>query len=748
MNNLLNIKLKFNYEGNLSKVGARNLTKSRKTTIASLKTLLSDLYIVKQFYSLNDKYIQGVLIDVCYNDIISKTGRITEVLKGAKECNDSIVGARFSDNVSGNENHIITHYVSMDVIDDAIKKISLAIPFLDKELDGEANFNNFDSKLPINYSKYGIAKTKIRDIIIDCSVVKHFSIPKISIESVSENMIVTFYKTELNIVDLLTKIGIDGKKYFYSYLDKNSISVDEETLKIILEKIPFLISMAASDISIINMEKNVKVKHDSFYIPHPHKEPTIGVIDTLFDNSVYFNEWVEYHEILNDVEKCMRRDESYMHGTCVSSLIVDGPKLNPWLEDGCGRFRVRHFGVTTGRITIISLVEKIKTIISNNLDIHVWNLSLGTMEEVSKNFISFDGAFLDALQQKYNVIFVVSGTNDCKEKNKNSKIIRVGSPADSINSLVVNSVKKNGSPCSYSRNGKILSFFNKPDVSYYGGDYDERINVYSPRGVDGQYGTSFAAPLVARKLCYLIDVLGFTREIAKALIIDAAAGWEFKQGNHKLQNIIGYGVVPKKIESIINCDESEIKFTVSDISKTYNTNNFSIPVPKDGDKSAYIARATLCYFPECNRLQGVDYTQRELSLKFGIVNQTKINDINFNTQDDENEFNNERKARNEFRKWENTKFISSLLRIKNFKDRKLYNDGFWGISLISKERRKIAKKDDLRFGLVITLKNIKGENRINEFKHSCLLRGYIVNDINIANQVNIYNVAQEEIKFE
>lgn len=60
----------------------------------------------------------------------------------------------------------------------------------------------------------------------------------------------------------------------------------------------------------------------------------------------------------------------------------------------------------------------------------------------------------------------------------------------------------------------------------------------------------------------------------------------------------------------------------------------------------------------------------------------------------------------------------------------------------------MAHMDDLKFGVVVTLKNIKGENRINEFKHSCLLRGYIINDIDIENKIDIYNTAQEEIEFE
>ena len=38
-------------------------------------------------------------------------------------------------------------------------------------------------------------------------------------------------------------------------------------------------------------------------------------------------------------------------------------------------------------------------------------------------------------------------------------------------------------------------------------------------------GTSFAAPWISRKLAYLIHIMGLSREVAKALLIDAASGW-------------------------------------------------------------------------------------------------------------------------------------------------------------------------------------------------------------------------------
>ena len=69
----------------------------------------------------------------------------------------------------------------------------------------------------------------------------------------------------------------------------------------------------------------------------------------------------------------------------------------------------------------------------------------------------------------------------------------------------------------------------------------------------------------------------------------------------------------------------------------------------------------MCYFPECTRAQGVDYTNRELSLKFGRIKKDgTIDDINVNVQDEEGAYTDERQSRKDFRKWENTKFISKI----------------------------------------------------------------------------------------
>lgn len=749
MNPILQVKLRFANEANTNRPGTRNLRKKAETTAEKIDNLCEDLNAILRFYKSSPRFVKNILVDAHYNDIIAKSNRIRALIKPeGKEANDMVVGARFSEAPVGEENHIITYYVDEVTIKKAIENLEIAKRFLNEKLSGKATFDNFNEpKNILNYNGFGISKSKIRDIIVDCSVIDSFSRPQIANVPDKELFLITFYKTELSMEELLEKLKIDGIRYKYSFYGDDTMSADKELYDILESNVPYLISMVSSDLSQVTLDDITKdKKEDDIYIPEPSNEPIIGVIDTLFDESVYFANWVENTDYLNDIERMVWSDRNREHGTQVSSIIVDGPRMNPWMDDGCGRFKVRHFGVCGDKIQTSRLVKKITEIVNNNPDIHVWNLSLGTEDEVSKNFVSYDAAFLDELQAKKNIVFVVSGTND--NRDEKNGILKIGSPADSLNSIVVNSVRRDGTPASYSRKGDVLSFFNKPDISYYGGDYNERIKAYSCCGEEEVYGTSFAAPWISRKLCYLIDVMGLPREVAKSLIIDSAAGWEYKTGAYRNKEIMGYGIVPIDIAQILSTENNEIKFILYGTSESYKTTNYAIPVPRDEDnKYPYIARATMCYFPECSRSQGVDYTNRELSLKFGrVMDDGKIDDINENIQDEDGSHADERKSRKEFRKWENTKFISKILKAN--RPLKSYGDRLWGITVTTKERLNSKMQKELNFGAVITLREINGVNRIQDFISACNLRGWIVNELDVQSQVDIYNANQEEILFD
>ncbi len=49
---------------------------------------------------------------------------------------------------------------------------------------------------------------------------------------------------------------------------------------------------------------------------------------------------------------------------------------------------------------------------------------------------------------------------------------------------------------------------------------------------------------------------------------------------------------------------------------------------------------------------------------------------------------------------------------------------------------------------IITLKEMHGKNRINDFIQMCQLNGWIVNRVDIDNRIDIYNVAEEDVEFE
>ena len=97
-------------------------------------------------------------------------------------------------------------------------------------------------------------------------------------------------------------------------------------------------------------------------------------------------------------------------------------------------------------------------------------------------------------------------------------------------------------------------------------------------------------------------MLGISRECAKALIIDSAAKWNNGK-DVESSSLIGYGVVPQKIDDIIFSEDDEIKFLVDGISEKYDTYNYNLPVPMHNGKYPFVAKAVMCYFPKCSRNQ-------------------------------------------------------------------------------------------------------------------------------------------------
>ncbi|MBD5458205.1 MAG: serine protease, partial [Lachnospiraceae bacterium] len=106
----------------------------------------------------------------------------------------------------------------------------------------------------------------------------------------------------------------------------------------------------------------------------------------------------------------------------------------------------------------------------------------------------------------------------------------------------------------------------------------------------------------------------------------------------------------------------------------------------------------------------------------------------------------EEDARKMYRKWDNVKHISEEIK-EIRKPRKAYDSGLWGLKINTKERLQ-RRKEPLPFGVVVTLKEMNGVNRIEDFIKMCMARGWLVNRLDIENQLDIYLKAEEEIDFE
>ena len=744
MNYVLELKNKRFIQADKKNIGG-GITMNSKVdvTVTQLDTLIKQLSSIQEFWQREHKLFTGLLVSVHYNKIAAKSNRISGLFKGT-DSNDAVVGAKFSDDKS---KHIITYFLEDKDLTNSIELLLQVKVILNEVYTGRMNKNILENAEKVHsniFKNYPISMSVFKSVISDVSYIESFEVhqPKL----IKSQSIVTLYDVKKDIKVLLDEIGIDP--LHVTMLDDQTIYLTDTQVQILFENAAYLVAMATVDVSQLPPDEFIDT-YESYRvsIPEPTIEPIIGVIDTLFDERVYFSEWVEYHEMVSsDIEKSSL---DYNHGTAVSSIIVDGPRLNPWLDDGCGRFRVRHFGVAVGKsFSSYTIIKNIKKIIANNKDIKVWNISLGSSYEINDNFISVEAATLDRIQFEEDVIFVVAGTN------KSSKdVIKIGAPADSINSVVVNAVTKEGLSTPYTRKGPVLSFFAKPDVSYYGGSKGDYIQVCEPNGVHSVAGTSYASPWIARKLSYLIDILGLQKEVAKALLIDSARGWDENLDPNVLATY-GHGIVPIHINDIIQTKDDEIKFLVSDISEKWNTYNYHFPVPLTDDKYPYIAKATMCYFPLCDRLQGVDYTNTELNLHFGrIGNNKKIIDIKGDTQNSDILFDegisylNEKEARKQFRKWDNVKYISERI-TKRMRPKISYEYKNWGMEI--KTNNRLDPKDGIgvRFGVVVTLKEINGVNRIDEFIRNCTLNGWNVNKIDVKNRVSIHQKMNEEIEFE
>lgn len=186
--------------------------------------------------------------------------------------------------------------------------------------------------------------------------------------------------------------------------------------------------------------------------------PVIGVLDSGIAKNKYMNPWLVDRRFSSYPDDLI--DNS--HGTCVSSIIVYGDKLEnqKWTgNSGCKLFDATVFpDETKEKIHEDELIENIREAINSNSDIKIWNLSLGTASEADINEFSDFGKALDDIQMSKDVI-ICKSTGNCKNFKTGHPKSRIAKSGDSMRSLVVGSI-------THSKNNTDISEINHPSPPF------------------------------------------------------------------------------------------------------------------------------------------------------------------------------------------------------------------------------------------------------------------------------------------
>ena len=60
----------------------------------------------------------------------------------------------------------------------------------------------------------------------------------------------------------------------------------------------------------------------------------------------------------------------------------------------------------------------------------------------------------------------------------------------------------------------------------------------------------------------------------------------------------------------------------------------------------------------------------------------------------------------------------------------------------------LFRSENIKFGLVVTLKELHGVNRIGDFIQMCSFNQWFAEEVDVINKLDLYNEAENEVEFE
>jgi serine protease AprX len=385
-------------------------------------------------------------------------------------------------------------------------------------------------------------------------------------------------------------------------------------------------------------------------MPEPDKKyPKIALVDGGIIPTAHIHPWIKGKYIEPSISNTQNR-----HANFIAALINYGHILNPTLKN------VVDSGVQILDVVLLpdGKYHKIReyeflpllenALIAHSKEYKVWNLSLNSHRKCIGIISEFTAA-IDVLQDKYQVIFVVSAGNYSPGRKGWPYSIdfydqadRITLPADSQRAITVGSIALTegpnssalvGEPTDYSRKGPGIGYSLKPNTTHFSGnDKDNLIISMNDKGdTDGDRGTSFSAPLTAALIAETLDQVPEVSLItAKAILMHSARHPDRPNEivNGRNRYYYGFGL-PKRVFQTLYGNEHEITLIFEgnllfDKNKQQSWLRIGkFPFPKSlaqNDKLSGEIILTLCYEPPLSPRFGCEYSRCNLHTRLRTIN--------------------------------------------------------------------------------------------------------------------------------
>jgi serine protease AprX len=251
-------------------------------------------------------------------------------------------------------------------------------------------------------------------------------------------------------------------------------------------------------------------------VPDPvDVDPVVGILDSGIEPGV-LDPWVQRRWAYE-----IPPDSDTTHGTFVGGLVVASRHLNgdsdDFPNDPALLFDAQV--LPAGTVSEDILIDRITEVLNQSgpTGPRIWNCSFNNGEHMDPIAYGTLSQELDLLSDTHGVLFVQSAGNypglrrTWPPDGSPGKEDGLAVPAEAVRSLTVGSLSHlggltpRGAVASYSRRGPSFGGQQKPEVTYWSGDFDEaeQLSGYGVQSVGpGDFklemvGTSFATPIVS-----------------------------------------------------------------------------------------------------------------------------------------------------------------------------------------------------------------------------------------------------------